>query len=123
MKRKYTDTNKEHKIALNNLLNSTKHTIRKLSNGDAFAGVYLISRPDNGTPVYVGDTDNMSQRMQNHINNTSGSNLNQMLKKHPSFPQDPLKYKVRYRRLANQKERTYFENYVIAVLQPLLNKQ
>ena len=123
MKRKYTDANKDHKNALDNLLKSVKHTIRNLSNGDAFAGVYLLSRPDNGMPVYAGETDNMSQRMQNHINNTSGSNLNQMLKKHPSFPQDPLKYKIQYRRLANKKDRTYFQDYVIAVLHPVLNKQ
>lgn len=123
MKRKYTNIDKDHKNSLDNLLNSTKYTIKKLSNGEAFAGVYLISRPDNGTHAYVGETENMSQRMQSHVSNTRGSNLNQILKKRLSFPQDPLKYKVQYRRLANQKDRTYFENYVIAVLQPLLNKQ
>ena len=94
MKRNYTNRIKEHKGALERLLDSAIITIKTMSNRDQFAGVYILSRPDTGDIVYAGESENIPNRMIQHINGNGDSTLKNRLQNHPSYPQNALKYRI-----------------------------
>ena len=92
--------------------NRTKH------NGKA---VYSILTPSSEI-VYVGKTADLCQRMQDHINTNSSSDLNMMLKKYTELPQDSKNYQVQYVRIMDDRKRGQVESFVISILNPKLNK-
>jgi hypothetical protein len=49
------------------LQSSTKHCMAKLPMNMPSAGIYLFS--ENGCPLYVGRTNSLRKRLQNHIRN------------------------------------------------------
>lgn len=122
MKKIFTDRIKEHKEALDRLLHSAITTTKTMSNREQFAGVYILSRPDTGKIVYAGQSENIPERMSQHINGNGDSTLKNRLEHHPSYPQNASRYKIQYRRMAHDKERMAFESYVISVLKPELNR-
>ena len=86
MKRIYTDRIKEHKIALQRLLDSSIITIKTMTNREQFAGVYILGRPDTGEVGYVGESGNIPERMTQHINGNGDSTLKNKVQRHPSYP-------------------------------------
>ncbi len=121
MKREFTNRIKEHKGSLDVLLNAAILTLQTMSNREQFAGVYVLSRPDNGDIVYVGQSENIPDRMSQHISG-GNSTLKNRLEHHPSYPQNPSRYKIQYRRMVNEKERLVFEDYVRSILKPEFNR-
>ena len=86
-------------------------------------GVYLIRRPDTSEIVYVGKTKaGISNRMQQHIYLKETSDLNIMIKKFSEFPQEVRTYLVQYFEIPNDRERGIFENFLVSVIDPILNK-
>ncbi|MCH7561909.1 MAG: GIY-YIG nuclease family protein [Thaumarchaeota archaeon] len=122
MKREFTTRIKEHKESLVRLLNAAKITLKTMSNREQLAGVYILSRPDNGDVVYVGKSENIPERMSQHINGNGDSTLKNNLEHHPSYQQNASKYRIQYRRMANDKERLVFEDYVRSVIKPEFNR-
>lgn len=121
MKREFSSSIKEHKESLKLLLNAAIITLKTMSNREQFAGVYILSRPDNEDIVYVGESGNIPDRMSQHIGG-GNSTLKNKLEHRPSYPQNPSRYKIQYRRMANDRERLIFENYVRSILKPEFNR-
>lgn len=111
------DNTKENQRHLNTLVNSNEKTINVIvKHNDPFAAVYAISSPDDDTIIYVGQTSDIVNRMNNHLSGAS------TFSKKVKIPENELKrYKIRYRRMANEKQRSFFESYVIGVLKPKFN--
>ena len=80
--------------ALKNLINSNSKTINVIVKNDKnFAGVYAISYGNDCDILSVGQTDNIGNRMKEHLRGES-----QLRKKIKKFEKDLKWYKVRYRR-------------------------
>ena len=86
-----------------------------------FGSVYLILHPTREYLLYVGQTSDLSKRLQQHISNPQPSNLNQKIKQIPSYPKDVSTYLVIYQKMESIIERFYFEHFLIAVLQTKFN--
>ena len=79
-------------------------------------GVYVISTPDDREIVYVGKTRTSSiiERLSDH--RSGRSDLKGMLK------QEIDRHLVRCVEIANSLKRTYFEFFLIGILQPPCNE-
>ncbi|MCJ8306553.1 MAG: GIY-YIG nuclease family protein [Nitrosopumilus sp.] len=111
---------KDNQHHLMNLVNSNPKTLKTiLKHNELFAGVYAISnRNDDVEVIYVGESGQITNRLQHHVSGTNSS----VLKQKTGLDFDELKwYKVRYRRMANEKQRKLFEKYAISVLKPKFN--
>jgi hypothetical protein len=89
------------------------------------SGVYLIIPPDGSRVVYVGKTRSKSiaGRMKDHLSIDTNSDLKGMLKNvFTNYPQEKENYLVQYIAIPDDKERTLFEHFAIAVLNPPFNK-
>ena len=108
---------KENQRYLNTLINSNPKTISLIiKHGKSFAAVYAISDRDDKKIIYVGETSDISRRMEDHL--SGSSSFSKKLK--PTG--DELKwFKIRYRRMANERQRKFFESFVISVLKPKFN--
>lgn len=102
-----------------NLMNSNPKTINTiLKHNESFAGIYIISDRNDSEPIYVGESGQVADRLQHHVSGTNSSDLKQKT----GLGFNDLKwYKVRYRRMANDRQRKLFESYVIGVLKPKFN--
>ncbi len=108
--------------ALKKLTNATDYKIKYIiKNHLSFSAVYILIRPDTHKVVYAGETKNFSQRMSFHKSHSGDSQLNTKLKQHPSYPQQVEDYFVHYRKMDNERERTFFEDFVKSNLKPPLN--
>tara|TARA_B100001167_G_C16571442_1_gene212708 strand:- start:46 stop:432 length:387 start_codon:yes stop_codon:yes gene_type:complete len=91
-------------------------------------GVYVISKPKKIEDiVYVGKTRTLSiqRRMYDHLSHKHGdtdSDLANMVIARSHLPQDYENYLVRFVALENPRDRMRFENFVISILDPELNK-
>ena len=91
-------------------------------------GVYVISKPKKIEDiVYVGKTRTLSiqRRMYDHLSHKHGdtdSDLANMVIARSHLPQDYENYFVRFVALENPRDRMRFENFVISILDPELNK-
>ncbi len=110
---------KDNQHHLTNLINSNPKYINLiLKHNDSFAGVYAISNRNDDEILYVGESSQIADRLQHHVSGTNSSDLKQKT----GLDFDELKwYKVRYRRMANERQRKLFESYVIGVLKPKFN--
>ena len=111
---------------LNYLLDLKSITIGQiLKNKEKFdsPAVYAISKPNTKDVVYVGRTKNLTLRIVDHKNTDTKSDLRMMIKGKEGYPQDIVDYCVRYIKIENSRERMFFENFVIGVLEPKLNKE
>jgi len=111
------DSAKDNQRHLSTLVNSNEKTINIIIKHDEpFAAVYAISSRDDDTIIYVGETSDMVRRMRDHL--SGNSSFSKKLK----IPENELKwYQIRYRRMANERQRKLFESYVIGVLKPKFN--
>ena len=91
-------------------------------------GVYVISKPKKIEDiVYVGKTRTLTiqRRMYDHLSHKHGdtdSDLANMVIARSHLPQDYENYLVRFVALENPRDRMRFENFVISILDPELNK-
>lgn len=87
-------------------------------------GVYIISTPDDEKIVYAGKTSTKSiaERLRDHRNIDTTSDLKGMLKLFADYPQDIDNYLVRCVEVTDSRERTLFEHFAISILQPVFNK-
>lgn len=110
------DNAKDNQYHLTNLVNSNPKTINQIIKHDSFAVVYAISSRDDDTIIYVGETSDIVSRMKDHLSGTSS------FSKKAKVPETELKwYQIRYRRMANERQRKLFESYAIGVLKPKFN--
>ena len=107
---------KENKDAVKKLINSTLNTINSIVNQNTtFAVVYAVSERNNNEIIYVGETTDIVSRMKEHL---SGSSFSKKLE----ISKDELKwYKIRYRRMGDDRKRKLFESYAIGALKPNYN--
>ena len=106
------------------LLNASRYKINELTptkNNHHVPGIYLIRRPNNSEPIYIGITKKISQRMRDHISTDGGSDLNVMIKKHPELPQDKTSYIVQYLEVNESRRRYLLENFFVSLVNPYLN--
>ena len=87
-------------------------------------GVYVISTPDDEKIVYVGKTRTKSVigRLSDHRIMDTNSDLKGMLKLFPDYPQETDQYLARCIKVTDPRKRTYFEHFLISILQPPFNK-
>jgi hypothetical protein len=87
-------------------------------------GVYIITTPDDNKIVYVGKTRTKSvlDRIRDHLNIDTNSDLKGMLKLFPAYPQEIYEYLIRCIDIPDARERTFFEYFLISILQPPFNK-
>ena len=98
--------------------------ILKVRNNFNFPAVYVISKPDSQIVIYAGRTKSLPlwRRIYDHKTITgTTSDLNMMIKK-KDYSQKIEEYGVRYLKIEDTRERMFFESFIIAVLQPELNK-
>ncbi len=100
----------------------TLEEVAKNKNDYNYPGVYVITRPDNDEVVYVGKTESIRKRMNDHLTSNGSSDLKEMLKENKCYPQNPEEYYVRSIPIDNSRERGFFEHFVISVLKPPFNK-
>ena len=112
-----SEQTKENQHYLTRLVNSNPRTINTITRrGESFAAVYAISGRIGKKIIYVGETSDISRRMGDHLSGSSG------LRKKSTLSENELKWcKVRYRRIANERQRKFFELFVISVLKPKFN--
>ena len=108
---------KDNQYALNTLMNSTLKTINNIVKHDeSFAVVYVISSRYDDTVIYVGETSHIGRRIKDHL--SGNSSFSKKLK----ISETELKwYRVRYRRMIDERQRKLFEAYVIGILKPKYN--
>ena len=113
------DSAKNNQHYLTTLMNSNPKTINVITkNNESFAAVYVINDKDDNSVLYVGNSENISSRLKHHSAGTSSSDLN----KKANLNIREIKWcKIRYRRMADEKQRKLFESYVIGVLKPRFN--
>jgi hypothetical protein len=121
------DRIKRHRQRLLALLESPSHTIKEIlrdKSEHAKPGVYAIFRPDGAEVVYVGrnKTKTIADRIEQHRYGSTGADLRGMLETHRVLPQNIDDYGVRYRVVEDERDRFFFENFVIAGLEPPMNK-
>lgn len=87
-------------------------------------GVYIITTPDDKTIVWVGETrtKKVCERIEAHCKLNQNSDLNVVLKKNLSYPQDYNIYMVRCLEETDDRKRGQLEHFLIGVLQPIFNK-
>jgi len=112
---------------LNKLLNSELIKLKDLlQNKDTFnfPAVYIFSKPNSKEVVYVGRTKTLYlwERIKDHKTINTKSDLNIMIKGKENYPQIVDEYMIRCLKIEDGRERMFFENFVIAILQPELNK-
>ena len=119
---------KELMEKLQNLLDShsTKlgDLLKNKENFD-FPAVYVFYKPKSEEVVYVGrtKTKNINGRMKDHKGTNGSSDMNIMIKGRAGFPQEVEEYIIKFLRIENKRERMFFENFVISILKPELNKE
>ena len=108
---------KDNQYNLTNLVSFNPKTISKIiKHNNSFAVVYAISSRDDDTIIYVGETLDIVRRMKDHLSGTSS------FSEKAKVPENELKwYQIRYRRMANERQRKLFESYAIGVLKPKFN--
>jgi len=117
---KINDMTKELRI----LLDSSRYKINELTstkNNHNSPGIYLIRKPDNSEPIYIGITKKISQRMRDHLSTNGGRDLNVMIKNHPELPQDKTNYIVQYLEVTEARRRYLLENFFVSLMNPYLN--
>ena len=95
-------------------------------------GIYRISlvEPTKDETAYIGKTGNLKERL--YTNHLMGNLIASNLKKKLVKAGDCLNateakllltghYQIQYIQLTDARERTFFEHFAVAVLQPLLN--
>jgi len=89
-----------------------------------FPAVYVFSKPNSKRVIYAGRTKTIPfwKRMKHHKSINKGSDLNIMIKGKVGYPQKVGEYGVRYLKMKDSRERMFFENFIIGILQPELNK-
>jgi hypothetical protein len=88
-------------------------------------GVYLISQTEAAdSPVYAGRTKTKSVlgRLRDHCVQKTGSDLAGMLSRHPTYPQDPRSYYLRWVAVPDDIARAQLELFAISVLRPPFNR-
>ena len=101
------------------MINSNPKTINTiLKHNESFAGIYVISDRNDNEIIYAGESGQVTDRLRHHVSGTNPSDLKQKT----GLDFNDLKWcKVRYRRMANDRQRKLFELYVIGVLKPKFN--
>jgi len=89
-----------------------------------FPGIYAFSLPDDSEIVYVGKTrtNTILQRILDHKNISTNSDMRGMLKNNSDMPQNIESYKLRYLPVTDDRERGFLEYFCIGILKPRLNK-
>lgn len=108
---------KDNQRYLTTLTNSNPKTINGIINrNDSFAAVYAISSRYDDTILYVGQTQNIAERMKKHLSLTT------KFGKQIKVLDSELKwFQIRNRHMANERQRKLFESYAIGVLKPKYN--
>lgn len=111
------DSIKENQQYLITLVNSNSKKINLIiKHDDHFAAVYAISGPTDDKIIYVGQTSDIVNRMNDHVSGDLkfGKKINISEKEFK-------RYRVRYRRMADERQRRLFESSVIGTLKPKFN--
>jgi hypothetical protein len=89
-----------------------------------FAAVYVIFSPTMEL-IYIGRTltQTVRKRMRDHVGKSESSDLKRMIKNRVGYDQDASKYFIRYLEIENHRDRMRFESFIIAIHNPILNKE
>lgn len=111
------DSIKENQHHLTNLVDSNNRAINVIiKHADHFAAVYAISSSTDDEIIYVGQTLDIVNRMNEHVSgNSSFGKKIKITKKEFKW------YRIKYRRMADERQRRLFESYVIGTLKPKFN--
>ena len=71
--------------------------------------------------LYIGQTNSLQSRMQEHLIGISRGNFCNKIKRRPNMSQKIEEYKVKYIKIENYRERCFFECELIGVYRPELN--
>lgn len=118
----YIEIKKDYDKAIDRLLHSTIKTVKTISTRDEFAGVYIIKQTNSGEIVWVGESENIPNRMKQHMYGNGDSTLKKLLPIYPKYSQKSAMYKVQHRMMKDKIKRKNFEKYVTSVLNPTFNK-
>lgn len=90
-----------------------------------FPAVYIISKPHSKKVIYAGRTKTkyLWERIKHHKTINKNSDLNIMIKGRKGYPKKVGEYEVRYLKVKEKRKRMFFENFIIGILQPELNKE
>ncbi len=114
-----TDYNRMSKI-----IEKTKfHTLKYVAKNDRFdfPGVYLIYSTNGDNLLYIGNTNSLKSRMEEHMMGIGTGNFCSKIKRRPELSQNIGNYKLRYIRIDNFRERHFSECCLIGVYEPPLN--
>lgn len=105
------------------IIEKTKfHTLNYVAKNTRFEfpAVYLIYSVDERL-LYIGNTNSLKNRMEEHLHGIGRNNFCSKIKRRPEMLQDIGKYKIKYIRVDDFRERNFNECCLLAVYEPSLN--
>ncbi len=102
--------------------NSRYHLISYIANNENFdfGGVYLIYDPKKQLQ-YIGRTNSLHKRCQEHLHGIATGNLSSKIKRRPKLSQKIEWYRVKYIAVNDYRERCFTECNLLSVYKPPLN--
>lgn len=86
-----------------------------------FPAVYLIYSPDKSKLCYIGTTNSLNGRIEEHMIGIGTDNLCNKIKRRSGMSQDIHDYKLKYIRINNYRDRRFSECMLLGVYEPPLN--
>ena len=108
---------------MRSIIEKTKfHTLNYVARNNRFnfPAVYLIYSTDD-LLLYIGNTNSLKSRMEEHLHGIGTNNFCSKIKRRSELSQDIGKYKLKYIRVDDFRERHFNECCLLAVYEPPLN--
>ena len=102
---------------------SRAHKLGYISHRVGFdlSAVYLIYHPKTHEVIYIGETNSLYNRVNEHIKGIGRSSLRLKVRKRPELPQLILEYGIKYIAVDDYRERKFSEDILLGIYRPMLN--
>lgn len=99
------------------------HTLNHVAKNERFdfPAVYLIYSPNRCDLFYIGATNSLKSRIEEHVFGIGIGNLCSKIKRRSEMPQDVSDYKLKYIRIDDYRERQFSECLLLGTYAPMLN--
>lgn len=99
------------------------HTLRYVASNVRFdfPAVYLIYSSGGGHLFYIGNTNSLKSRTEEHMLGIGRGNFCNKIKRRPELSQNIGSYKIKYIRIDDYRERHFSECELLGVYRPPLN--
>lgn len=106
------------------IIQKTKfHTLNYIAKNKKFdfPAVYLIYSPNTHDLFYIGNTNSLKGRIEEHMFGIGNGNLCSKIKRRSGIPQNISDFKLKYIRIDDYRERQFSECMLLGTYTPMLN--